>query len=147
LRNQPPRSHEGQRRTAPTARNQQETDVYLATAGGVYLYEYRTHSLRLHLAVDIRAQTGLQDFVAQVPLNLIYVAALARMAEVRLENREFYAAIDTGFVSENVYLFCAAFALATVVRGSLDRDALAKTLHLRSEQRTIVAQSVGWPLA
>lgn len=134
-----------QRRTAPTARNQQEIDLYAATARGLYLYEPRGHALRLQLAADLRAQTGLQDFVADVPLNLIYVADLARMSEVQSENREFYAAVDTGFISENVYLCCAAFGLATVVRGWIDRDALAQTLGLRRDQRIIVAQSVGWP--
>jgi len=138
---------EDHRRTAPTARNQQEIDVYVSTAKGLYLYEPRNHSLRLHVAADVRAQTGLQEFVAQVPVNLIYVADLARMREVQIENREFYAAVDTGFISQNVYLFCAAFGLATVVRGWLDRATLADTLRLRPEQRIMVAQSVGWPLA
>jgi SagB-type dehydrogenase family enzyme len=137
---------EDHRRTAPTARNQQEIDVYAATANGLHLYEPRSHSLRLQAAADVRAQTGVQDFVAEVPLNLIYVADLARMVEVQGHHREFYAAVDTGFISENVYLFCAAFGLATVVRGSIDRATLAETLRLRPEQRIIVAQSVGWPL-
>lgn len=134
------------RRTAPTARNQQEIDVYLATVSGLYRYDPDTASLSLQVAADVRGQTGLQDFVAQAPLNLIYVADLARMGEVQAEDREFYAAIDTGFISQNVYLFCAAFGLATVVRGMLDRTALAAAMKLRPTQRIIVAQSVGWPL-
>jgi len=89
----------------------------------------------------------MQDFVGTAPLNLIYVADLARMdAQDRTEQR-FYSAIDTGFVAQNVYLFCASEGLATVVRGLVDRKELAKVLRLRPEQRVIAAQTIGFPAA
>jgi SagB-type dehydrogenase family enzyme len=134
-------------RTAPSARNRQEIDVYVALGEGTYLYEPRGHALRTILDRDIRAATGMQDFVGTAPLNLIYVADLARMdAQDRTEQR-FYSAIDTGFVAQNVYLFCASEGLATVVRGLVDRKELAKVLRLRPEQRVIAAQTIGFPAA
>ena len=134
-------------RTAPSARNWQEIDIYVAMHDGTYVYEPLRHVLHTVIDEDIRAATGMQDFVGAAPVNLVYVADLARMdAQDRTEQR-FYSAIDTGFIAQNVYLFCASEGLATVVRGLVDRKQLAKVLRLRPEQRVIVAQSVGFPAA
>lgn len=132
------------KRTAPTARDWREIDIYLATAEGVDLYEPDRHGLRRILDKDIRALTGTQDFPATVPVDLIYVADLSRM-DTSDEHRLLYSATDTGFIAQNVYLFCASAGLATVVRGSLDRQALAAALKLSATQRVILAQSVGHP--
>lgn len=132
-------------RTAPSARNWQEIDVYAALPSGLYLYEPKAHVLRQVLVDDIRAATGMQDFVGGAPLNLIYVADLVRMDATDRTEQRFYSAIDSGFLCQNVYLFCASEGLATVVRGLVDREALAKVIRLRPEQRVIVAQTVGYP--
>lgn len=79
------------------------------------------------------------------PVNLVYVADLARMEVSDRTEQRFYSAIDAGFISQNVYLFCASEGLATVVRGLLDRKALASQMLLRPQQRIIVAQCVGYP--
>lgn len=133
-------------RTAPSAHNWQETDVMAVLPSGAYRYDARSHRLHLVLAQDLRAATGLQDFVAAAPLNLVYVADFARMHEARPEDREFLAGADAGFIAQNVYLFCAAAGLATVVRGLVDRRALAAALRLGPTQRITLAQSVGHPL-
>jgi SagB-type dehydrogenase family enzyme len=132
-------------RTAPSARNWQEIDVYLALKRGLYLFDPHANVLRQVLAEDIRAATGMQDFVGTAPLNLVYVADLARMSASDRTEQRFYSAIDTGFISQNVYLFCASEGLATVVRGLVDRRSLAKLMQLRPQQRVIVAQTVGYP--
>jgi SagB-type dehydrogenase family enzyme len=132
-------------RTAPSAHNWQEIDVYLALKRGLYLFDPHANVLRQVLADDIRAATGMQDFVATAPLNLVYVADLARMSSSDRTEQRFYSAIDTGFISQNVYLFCASEGLATVVRGLVDRRSLAKLMQLRPQQRVIVAQTVGYP--
>jgi len=133
------------KRTAPSAVNWQEVDVYAATAHGLYLYDAKLHTLQPVLAKDIRSLTGRQSFVQEVPVNLIYVADQARMGERTAEEKVFYSAADTGFISQNVYLYCASEGLATVVRGSIDRSALEKEMRLRPEQKVILAQSVGYP--
>ena len=89
----------------------------------------------------------MQDYVGTAPLNLVYVADLARMDTTDRTEQRFYSAIDAGFVSQNVYLFCASEGLATVVRGLLDRKTLAQLMRLRRAQRVIVAQTVGYPAA
>jgi len=132
------------RRTAPSASNHQEIDIYLATADGLYLYEPKSHRLLPQTSDDLRAATGTQPFVKDAFANLVYVADFAKMTG-SAEDQTLYSAADTGFISQNVYLFCASQGLVTVVRGSVDRPALAKAIHLRPEQRIILAQTVGYP--
>jgi SagB-type dehydrogenase family enzyme len=132
-------------RTAPSAMNRQEIDIYVATADGLYLYEAKGNTLQPVLAEDVRAATGMQPFVKDAPVDLIFVADYARMGGQKDEDKNLYAAADTGFIGQNVYLFCASEGLATVVRGSVDRTTLAKTMKLRPEQKIILAQTVGYP--
>jgi SagB-type dehydrogenase family enzyme len=133
------------KRTAPSAMNWQEVDIYVALPEGLYVYDAKAHRLVQILAEDVRAATGGQDFVMGAPLNLVYVADLARTKDAGAEEKNFYTTIDVGFISQNVYLFCASEGLATVVRGTVDRPALAKLMKLRPEQKIIVAQTVGYP--
>ena len=132
-------------RTAPTASNSQDLEIYLTMADGVYVYEPKPHQLRQVLADDLRGMTGRQAFPKDVPLNLIYVSDLSRMTKAAPEDREFYAGAHTGFASQNVYLYCASEGLATVVRANMDRPPLAKALGLRPDQKITLAQSVGYP--
>ena len=136
---------DSEHRTAPSAMNMQEIDIYVAKADGLYLFEPKKNLLIPILAEDIRAITGKQSFVKDAPVNLIYVANLSKMKNMSTSNMDFYAATDTGFVSENVYLFCASRGLATVVRGLIDKKALTKAMKLRSDQKIILAQTVGYP--
>ncbi len=136
---------DSKKRTAPSAMNRQEIDVYVTTAEGLYIYDVNSHTLKPILAGDNRAATGKQDFVKDVPVNLIYVADFSKMGDGSNEDKVFYSAADTGFISQNVYLYCASEGLATVVRNLIDKPALAKIMKLRPEQRVILAQSVGFP--
>lgn len=133
------------KRTAPSAMNRQQIDIYVATSDGLFLYEAKGHSLKPIISQDIRALTGKQSFVAQAPVTLIYVADLKKMGNIGEEEKNFYAATDTGFISENVYLFCASEGLGTVVRGSIDKEVLAKAMKLGDHQKIVLAQSVGYP--
>jgi SagB-type dehydrogenase family enzyme len=133
-------------RTAPSTRNWQDIDIYVATADGLYLFDAKSHALKMIQAKDIRALTGTQDFVGGAPVNLIYVSDFTRMdSDTSQEDRKITASIDTGFIGENVYLYCASKGLATVVRGSIDNEVLAKAMKLKSTQWIVVAQSVGYP--
>ena len=132
------------RRTAPSASNKQEIDIYVATADGLYIYDARGNRLSPVLRDDVRAKTGTQPFVKDAPVNLVYVADLTKTGADSAE-RDMDVAADTGFIAQNVYLFCTSEGLATVVRGSIDRRALASAMHLRPDQRIILAQTVGYP--
>jgi len=115
-------------------------------AEGAYRYDAQNNVLRAVASGDLRALTGTQDFVAGAPVNLVFVVDTTRMAGVGPgEQQTLYAGTDTGFISENVYLFCASEGLATVVRGSVDREKLGTALRLAPEQRIILAQTVGYP--
>ena len=132
-------------RTAPTAINSQEIDVFVALPQGAYLYDASAHSLQLIAGCDLRRITGYQDFVDEAPLDLVFVADYRRMAMVPAGQRESYASVAAGAISQNVYLFCASEGLATVVRGMVDRAALAAALNLRPDQRVVLSQTVGKP--
>jgi SagB-type dehydrogenase family enzyme len=132
-------------RTAPSARDWREIEVYVATADGTFLYLPEEHALRQVGKSDIRARTGVQDFVATAPVNLVYVANLARMSGGDADSQALYSATDAGFIAQNVYLYCASVGLGAVVRGSIDREALGAALGLGPRQRIILAHSVGYP--
>jgi len=136
---------ESGKRTAPSARNFQEVDIYVALPEALYLYEAKTHSLTPVVAEDLRPMTGVQAFVADAPLNLVYVADLARMGNASEDDKRLYSGTDVGVIVQNVYLYCASQGLAVVVRGSVDRAPLAEAMKLRPEQRIILAQTVGYP--
>ena len=134
-------------RTAPSAQNWHEIDIYAATQEGLFVFEPASHAVVRTSTSDIRAATGLQSFVAHAPLNLISVADFARATNATEEERRLYCVANTGFIAQNVYLFCAAQGLATVVRGAIDRAALGRTMQLMPHQHIILAQTVGYPAA
>jgi SagB-type dehydrogenase family enzyme len=136
---------ESGKRTAPSAVNWQEIAIYVATSGGTYLYNAARHELDPVLPQDIRASAGMQPFLKTAPVCLIYVADYAKMGNAQAAQKDFYSATDTGFISQNVYLFCASEGLATVVLGMVDKPALAAVLKLRPDQKVILSQPVGYP--
>jgi nitroreductase len=133
------------KRTAPSARDWQEIEVYAVTGDGAYCYDAKANTLKGVAAGDFRKQTGVQDFVAVAPLNLVYVADLTKMKDSKPEDQALYTGADAAFISQNVYLFCASEGLATVVRASVDRLALAKALKLPEHKKVVLAQTVGYP--
>ena len=135
---------ESGKRTAPSAVNWQEIDIYVSSADGVYLYDAKEHILNPVIEGDIREATGTQSFVKYVAVNLIFVADYSKM-KTGEANKAFLSAADTGFISQNVYLFCASEGLATVVRGLADKPALKKMIKLRPDQNIVLTQSVGYP--
>ena len=136
---------ESGKRTAPTAMNKQEIDIYVSMKEGLYLYNAKVHTLEPVIVEDIRAFTGGQSFVKDAPVNLVFVADFSKMGDGSEEQKTFYSATDTGFISQNVYLYCASQGLVTVVRGWVDKAALEKKMGLRSDQKVILAQTVGYP--
>ena len=132
-------------RTAPSAMNRQTVDVYALTANGAYVYEGAGHRLRLVVGRDLRALAGTQSFVASAPVNLVYVSDYTKMASSSDSDKLLFSGAETGFISQNVYLYCASEGLATVVRASIDRAALAAALKLRPDQKITLAQTVGRP--
>ena len=132
-------------RTWPSAMNAQEVDLYVALPQGLYRYEPQRHVLLLIKAEDVRRVTGYQDFVDNAPLDLVYVADHGRMKMVSAAQREAYASVAAGAMSQNVYLFCASQGLGTVVRAWFDRDALTKAMGLTNDQQILLTQTVGYP--
>ena len=132
-------------RTAPSALNAQEIDVFVALPAGAYRYDAAAHALQLVAGSDLRRVTGYQDFVDQAPLDLVYVADHARMRLVPAAQRAAYAYFAAGAIAQNVYLFAAGNGLATVIRAWIDRGAIADALGLTHDQEVLLSQTVGYP--
>jgi nitroreductase len=137
------------KRTAPSSRNVQEIDVYVSLQSGLYLYVAENNTLKQIHNKDIRSFCGTQDYVADAPVNIIYVSDMGKMGkkegdEIR-DSELFSSWANTAFIAQNVYLYCASADLGCVIRGLVARDQLAPQMGLRSNQRIILSQSVGLP--
>jgi len=142
------REQEG-KHTAPSSNNKQEMSVYVALESGLYLYVPESHYLKQIHNRDIRKATGMQDFVEIAPVNLIFVADLIKAGVSNPEKAGPESLntsnINTGFMAQNVYLYCASEKLACVVRGWVDIPELSKAMELAPHQRIIIAQTIGYP--
>ena len=132
-------------RTAPSALNCQEVDIFVALPTAAYRYDAAGHALQLVAAGDLRRVTGYQDFVDEAPLDLIFVADHRRMGLVPVAARESFASVAAGAIAQNVYLFAAGNGLATVLRAWIDREAIADALGLEHDQQVLLSQTVGFP--
>ncbi len=132
-------------RTAPSALNAQEVSVFVALPEGAYAYDGAAHALNLVAAADLRRVTGYQDFVDEAPVDLVYVADHARMTMVPVEQRAAYAYTAAGAIAQNVYLYAASSGLAAVIRGWIDRAAIADALGLTHDQQVLLSQTVAYP--
>ena len=132
------------RRTAPTANNRQEFDLYVVLPEGAYRYDAAANKLLLVTSEDIRDQITGRRF-ATAPVQLLYVADLARRSEKEENQKLLLAHIDCGYLSQNTGLFCASEGLATCPRATLQREVAAEKLRLRPDQRILLAHSVGYP--
>ena len=137
------------KRTAPSSRNVQEIDVYVSLQSGLYLYLAENNTLKQIHNKDIRSLCGTQDYVADAPVNIIYVSDMGKMGKKEgdeIKDSELFSSwANTAFIAQNVYLYCASAKLGCVIRGLVARDQLAPQMGLRSNQRIILSQSVGIP--
>jgi SagB-type dehydrogenase family enzyme len=135
---------ESGKRTAPSSMNRQEIEIYVAKKDGLYRYDAKANTLLRILGEDIRKATGKQDFVKDAPLNLVYVADYEKHGDMAEESKNFCSGANTGFIAQNVYLYCASTGLATVVRGMVDREKLHGIMKLKESQKITLAQTVGY---
>ena len=133
-------------RTAPSASNKQELEIYVTLPEGAFLWDAASNTLNPVAAGDLRGATGTQPFPATAALNLVYVADMSKAGRPATDPQQaMNVGADAGAIVQNVYLFCASEGLVSVVRASVPKDTLAKQLKLRDTQLIVLAQSVGYP--
>lgn len=142
-------NRENGKMTAPTACNWQEIEIYVFMKSGVYLYLPKENTLKKYKEADMRAITGIQEFVKTAPVVLLYVADRSKMKgpdgkPADEKAKDFYCCTDAGFVSQNVYLFCSSEKLNTVVIGYLDRGGIEKAMELPEFKKVILSQPLGF---
>ena len=131
-------------RTAPSALNKQDVDVYVVLPEGSYLYDAKNHQLTLIVAGDYRAAVaGGQAFVKTAPVSLVLISDLSRFGDAKSPRSQLMGAMDAGIVSQNISIFCSAANLATVPRASMDNEQLKKVLKLKDSQMPMMNHPVG----
>jgi SagB-type dehydrogenase family enzyme len=133
------------KRTAPSAKNNLEIDLYVLLKRGAFRYQAETHRLVSVSPTDLRPLGGIQAFAKDAPVTLVLVADLAKTGNGPLEQRKELTHLDAGYISQNIYLYCASTGLATGARAYVDKALLAPRLALRPDQIILLAQSVGFP--
>jgi SagB-type dehydrogenase family enzyme len=134
------------KRTAPSARNSQTIKVYIALNTGLFLYNEKNNELILISDKDIREHISNQKMIKSTPVGLIYVSDYSRLKGYlgTDDNRKwFVAGTETGFISQNVYLYCAAANLSTAVIGLVNRKKLQEIMELRDCEKVVYTQAVG----
>ena len=133
------------KRTAPSALNKQDVDIYVVLPEGSYLYDARNHQLNLVAEGDYRgAVAGGQSFVKAAPVSLVLVSDLSRFGDVKNARNSLMGAMDAGIVSQNISIFCSSANLATVPRASMDSAQLKKMLKLKDSQIPMMNHPVGY---
>lgn len=132
-------------RTAPSSHNRQETELYVFLKSGVYVYDAGECLLRQIMDGDRRALSGMQDFVAEVPMNVALVSDTSKITGKTPQGviESIYA--NAGFICENIYLYAASAGLNTVARAMIDKETLAGELGLSDSQVITLVQSIGYP--
>lgn len=124
--------------TNPTASNHQEVEVYVFTADGVYRYNAIQHALQLLLKGDHRKEMGKQPMFKMAPISLCLVSNIGKMVHHTDENRNVYSCMDIGYVSQNIYLHCAANNLATCACGMIAHEEITALLGLQGSRVMLV---------
>jgi SagB-type dehydrogenase family enzyme len=137
---------EERKRTAPTSRNYQEIEIYVSMASGLFLYDAWENTLVFIHNRDIRANTGSQDYVGKAPINLVYVANQQKVQNPHSERQLLASHTNSGFIAQNVYLYCASAGLVAVVRALFDPEILKKEMALDENMIIILTQTVGYPV-
>ena len=134
------------KRTAPTASNAQNIDIYVLLPDGVYIYDAKGNQLTPVLAQDLRTKATTQEAMKDAPVQLLFVADYAKFrGNVPQAQKERDSAAHTGFIGQNVYLYCASEGLGAHFYATIDRAALKDSLKLRDDQGIVFAQAVGYP--
>jgi SagB-type dehydrogenase family enzyme len=135
---------ESGKRTAATAVNCQDIEVYVVLEKAAYVYEAKEHCLIPVANRDVRSLAATQEYAQVASINLVYVSDYSKMADRFKDKKPIYAAFHAGSISQNVYLYCASAGLGAVVRDSVDRASLSDVLNLTEDQVIVMGQSVGY---
>ncbi|MBO4557849.1 MAG: SagB/ThcOx family dehydrogenase [Bacteroidales bacterium] len=132
-------------RTAPSSHNRQEIELYVFLSTGVYRYLPVEHALEQLFEDDMRAATGSQPFVGEAPVEIALISDTAKITGKSPQGIIEATYADTGFICQNIYIFCASERLSTVARALVPKEELAARLQLREGQIITLVQSVGYP--
>lgn len=139
-------------RTAASASNSQEIDLYVALPEAVYVYEPVKHALVPVVSGDFRHRAGRRQSGVNAPVRIFFVVDLSRYVlegqpDPRIKDPEVqksYYYVATGLIAQNIYLYAASTGLAAWFH-NCDRENTPVDFKLRPEQKVLFAMTVGYP--
>lgn len=142
-------------RAAPSAGATYPLEVFAVAgqveglAAGIYHYNVKDHSLRLHMEGDRRGELARaalnQEFIAQAPVDIAICAVYERTSRHYGRRAERYVQMDTGHAGENVSLQAVALGLATVIVGAFDDERVSTVMGLAEQFKPLYIIPVGKP--
>lgn len=135
---------QGQLRTAPSSHNRQEMELYVFLPSGVYTYNAATNSLEQIFEEDLRRVTCVQEYAFEAPLQIAMISDTSKITGKTPEGVIEAVSANAAYISENIYLACAAEGLSTVARLMIPLEDMRKALNLRPEQRISIVQTIGY---
>lgn len=134
------------KRTAPSAKNVQDVDVFVITQEGAYLYDAKAHTLNPITKGDFRdLVAGGQDFVKTAPVSILLASELSRLGDASAERTKLMGAVDVGIVNQNINIACEGLGLVTVPRATMNHVELKKVLKLTDTHLLLMNNPVGYP--
>lgn len=128
-------------RTAPSALNKQDVELYVFDKQNVYHYDHKAHALNLVVKGDHR---DLFTERMKTPVIILLVSDVSKFTYGSAEDQKVTGALDAGIVSENISLYCAGAGIDTRVRASMDKSGLQKLLKLNDKQIPMLNHAIGY---
>jgi SagB-type dehydrogenase family enzyme len=144
----------GGHRTAPSAADWQNIQIYVATADGLFVYDAPQNALKVISKQDVRAISGLegqasgpmkQDFAKTAPVSLVYVADMSKTKGMKWNGEDAgttWSYANVGAIAQNVYLFCASEGLACIVRAMIDAAKVSEVFKLGPTQKPLLTSTI-----
>lgn len=135
---------ESGKRTAPSAMNRQDVDIYVCRADGAFLYDAMNSVLKPVSSADLRPFVAdAQAWAATAPVCLVLVSDISKFGGEG-QRQMMTGAIDAGIVSQNIAIFCAGTGLVTIPRMSMNQEKLRSGLKLKDSQQLFLNNPVGY---
>jgi len=122
------------KRTASSAMNSQDIDVFIFLETGVYIYNAQKHILELVVTGDNRKLFSNQETDSQPALICLLVSDISRFVRGENVQKLEWAAMDAGIVAQNILLFCTSIDMVGRPRAGMNKELIKKLLSLNETQ-------------
>lgn len=140
-------NRENGKKTAPSAQNSQDIDIYVALPKAVYKFDAQSNNLVFIAEGDYRSLAGGKKDTPLPPSILYLVADASKYKPSAYNTMEHITdmnKVDAGIVSQNISVFCSGMGLGTKPRAQMNHAELKKVLKLNDNQSLILNHPIGY---